>query len=458
MTGLGWDEKLEHERVHREAVELIRPHLKFLELARQHVQRKEWDEAAADFTKVVSLRPDDPQYWFERGQVYVQLRDWKSAAADFARALTLLPEDDPASGPMAEAYVAAAAKADPKQGVRALLKNADPRIRFQAAVASIPSGDKAAIEVVIALLGEGPVGIAYQAESLLYQLAGDTAAAGANTNSASARLKSRGLWAKWWQANAASLDLTKINLEKTLLGLTVICEYDGGGDGQGRVWVCRADGQMRQEIRGGLGGALDAHLLPNGNFLIAEYATGRRVTERTRDNKVVWQYQANNTVRCCQRLSNGNTVLATDSEVLEVDRAGKAVFRLAKPDIHYATRLANGHTVFVSGNQIVELDAAGKELRSTGVTNMGYGSSVDRLANGNYLVADHGGSQAIEVDVKGKVVWAMKVPAPSMALRLPNGNTLVASTTGRFVAEYDRAGREVWKTPAQGDVWRVRRY
>jgi hypothetical protein len=355
------------------------------------------------------------------------------------------------------AAVHALSNAGPGQrpAVRAALKDTDARVRFLAATSLIKARDKTGVDAVIAFLDEGPQEMAWQSLDLLCRIAGENRPALLEGDDEAARRACRKKWEDWWKTSAAKIDLAKISLEKTLLGLTVICEYDGG-DGQGRIWVCRADGKQRQEIRGGLGGPLDAHQLPNGNFLVAEYS-GRRVTERNKDNKIVWQHNMNNSVLSCERLPNGNTLIASMSEVREVTRDGKTVFSLTKPTVYYATRLANKHTLYIDANRIVEVDGAGKELKSINLQGIGWGS-VEKLRNGNYLAALYGGQRVVEVDGTGKVVWSVNVGSPSQAIRLPNGNTLVASVENRFVAEYNRAGKEVWKKQSMGRTWRVRRH
>jgi hypothetical protein len=355
---------------------------------------------------------------------------------------------------LAALHVLSNAGAEQRPAIRAALKDADPRLRFLAATTLLKAREKVGVDALITLLGEGPVELAWQAEDLLCRIAGEQKPEALAGEDDTSRRKCRKEWEDWWKTSSPKIDLAKISLEKGLLGLTVICEYDGA-DGQGRVWVCRQDGKQRQEIKGGLGGPLDAHLLPNGNLLLAEYS-GRRVTERDKTNKIVWQHAMNNMVLSAQRLPNGNTLIASMNEVREVTRDGKTVFTLSKPTVYYATKLRNKHVLYIDANQIVEVDAAGKQVRAINMPGIGWGS-VEKLPNGNYLAALYGGGRVVEVDNAGKVLWSINVGSPSQAMRLPNGNTLVSSVENRYVAEFNRAGKEVWKKQANGRVWRVRR-
>jgi hypothetical protein len=82
-----------------------------------------------------------------------------------------------------------------------------------------------------------------------------------------------------------------------------------------------------------------------------------------------------------------------------------------------------------------------------------YPLGIERLPNGNTLIADggYGGSpqaaRALEVDSLGRLVWAYVKSDVSFlhtARRLANGNTLMSSSLGNKVIEVDRNGNAVW--------------
>jgi HEAT repeat protein len=357
---------------------------------------------------------------------------------------------------LAAAVVLSKAGADQRPAVRRLLKDADSRVRFQAALSLVRGGEKSAVDVLIALLGDPSMELVWQAEDMLCRIAGEKSPPSVDLHDAAARRKYRQAWEDWWKANAAGVDLAKLDLQKADRGLMVISEYDGGKDGQGKVWECGMDGKPRWELDSGMGGPLDARHLPNNRVLVAEY-TGHRVTERDRQGKIHWEYKAKTSVLSCERLANGNTLIASLNEVLEVTREGKVVYSYPQGTTYYATKLPNRHILLTNATHIVELDTAGKQVRSIPVTGIGWGT-VERLPNGRYLAALYGGGKAVEVDATGKILWQCNVASATQAIRLRNGNTLVSSAEGRMVAEFDRTGKEVWRKATAGRAWRVRRH
>ncbi|HTW93076.1 MAG TPA: hypothetical protein VMH22_15405, partial [bacterium] len=86
--------------------------------------------------------------------------------------------------------------------------------------------------------------------------------------------------------------------------------------------------------------------------------------------------------------------------------------------------------------------------------------SVERLSNGNTLIADGSlllgnNARAVEVDSLGRLVWAYvnsDVPYLHTACRLNNGNTLMAASWGSKVVEVNRNGNRVW-TDSTGLVY-----
>jgi hypothetical protein len=200
-------------------------------------------------------------------------------------------------------------------------------------------------------------------------------------------------------------------------------------------------------------------MLPGGRVLVAEHGNGR-VTERDLKGKVLWEQRVASQPVGCQRLPNGNTFIVTYNDLLEVTPAGKEVLKTHVNGgmIWNAQRLPSGHVVYVQSNgQVVELDAGGTEVHRVNVGNTSGWASVERLANGHYLVALYSGRKVVEVDAGGKTYWECTVDSPGHATRLRNGNTLVASIEGRRVYEFDRSGKEVWKQATQGRPFHVRR-
>ena len=363
----------------------------------------------------------------------------------------------------AAAMVLSKAGPEQRKALGALLTDPDPMVRFQVASSLIGAGDRRAVPVLMALLGEGPQVLAWQAEDLLCRLAGDqvvSAAVGAGDEAG--RRKARAAWQAWWKTNGGKVDLAKVSLENALRGFTVTSEHDQAGtDGQGKIWECGKDGKPRWQIVLNLGGPIDVQLLPGGKLLVSEYKA-KRVTERDREGKVLWERKTNASAVSCQRLPNGNTLICTLNEVFEVTRDGKTVFTLPRNgggSVWCAHKLRNGHILYVQSNgEVVEADTAGKRIRAVNVGGMEGWGGVELLPTGRLLVAKYSASQIVEVDWTGKIHWQASVAMPAQATRLPNGNTLATMTNNKSIVEIDRTGKIVWQQQTQGRPFRVRRY
>ena len=87
-----------------------------------------------------------------------------------------------------------------------------------------------------------------------------------------------------------------------------------------------------------------------------------------------------------------------------------------------------------------------------------YPCSVQRLSNGNTLIADAGdecrrGSEIMEVDPYGQIVWTYTrdLVFAHSAERQPNGNTLITDTTNNRVLEVDYEGNTVFSSDEWGN-------
>jgi outer membrane protein assembly factor BamB len=224
-----------------------------------------------------------------------------------------------------------------------------------------------------------------------------------------------------------------------------------------RLVEIASDGRTRWQLDG-FQYAYDAQVLPGDRVLIAEY-NAQRVSERNLKNEVLWEKRLMFYPISAQRLPSGNTFIVTNNALLEVDKTGKEVLTIQRPqgDLTAAQRLRDGQIVCITQQgSCLRLDAAGKELKSfpCGQTTMG---GLDVLPNGRILIAQYSGNKVVEFDPDGKMVWQAPVPTPTSAVRLPNGNTLVASTMGQQVLELDRTGKTVWEYKNPQRPWKVRR-
>ena len=112
---------------------------------------------------------------------------------------------------------AAAARALCKAGgnlswkiVRPLLKDTDPAIRLQAALALADARDDQAISVLIECLSDAPAPLATKAEEYLANLAGDWAVHGPRGSDLVSRELRREVWATWWQKTSGELLLREV--------------------------------------------------------------------------------------------------------------------------------------------------------------------------------------------------------------------------------------------------------
>ncbi len=162
-------------------------------------------------------------------------------------------------------------------------------------------------------------------------------------------------------------------------------------------------------------------VLPNHHLLYGYGGNPSGVQEIDREQKVVWSYVSRSPqVLGCERLTNGNTLLAEQgpSQVLEVNPKGEIVSTVNVP-----TSEKPYH----------------RQVRS-----------IHRLRNGHVLAAIEAEGAARELDANGKIVWETTGLADVFeALRLPNGNTLVAGGTQKRVIEVTPAGKVVWELTSQ---------
>jgi HEAT repeat protein len=345
--------------------------------------------------------------------------------------------------------------------LRPLLRDANPEVRFEAALALAASGDRQGVPVLITLLEEPSSPLIWQVHELLLNIAGDKAPSFTLPEEPDTRRNVCTAWATWWRENGDKADLTALRAERLPPGETMIMELSLMNPGVGTVWACRADGKVRWSWSAPQN-PVDVDMLPGGRVLIADFA-GNQIVERDRKGKVLWTFKAAAPPVSCQRLPNGNTFLATTLAMQEVNPEGMIVKQFPAPqgtNIWHARRTRDGHMYFLNQmNQIVELDATGSKVRTfnLGLSSAG-GGFFEILPNGNLLVSLCAANLVFEIDEKGKRSHEIQVAMPAGATRLPNGHTLVASIISRQVQEYDAADRVVWQRMSEGQIMVARRY
>lgn len=385
---------------------------------------------------------------------------WREGRADPAL-LAALGDKRPSFRAAAAHVLGRGKDTEMRSRVAPLLRDADARVRFEAAAALAHFGDKKAVAVLIALVGEGPFTLACRSEYLLRLLADEHGPElSLDRDEPAIRRDCRSAWAKWWKEQGVRVDFARLKNEEPPQGFTVVCEY--GEDGS-RVWEWAQGGQTCWEIRR-LEGAQAVQMLPNGRVLIAEH-DANRVSERDRQGKIYWQEQTPGNPIACQRQANGNTLIATYKELYEVTPDHKRVFRHSdRRDFRDALRLQNGHILYVTGDgTLVEYDAACEHLLRTiepkfYAEGAKFRARVEPLLNGRYLLTLGGSHRVIEINNTGNIRWEYSIRSPMSAIRLRNGHTLIASSEERCVVEVDRAGKEINKQPLQGRPFVVQRH
>jgi HEAT repeat protein len=343
--------------------------------------------------------------------------------------------------------------------IRNLLRDESPLVRMRTALVLMEAKDKDAVGALIDALADLTSDESLPALEALLMLAGEKAPADAPGADAASRRKSRDAWATWWKSNAAGIDLSKLRSSERFLGYTLLVEVDN--QGHGKVRELDRSGNQRWVIEA-LQYPVDAWVIGGNRVLIAEYS-GQRVSERDFNGKVLWsktglQGRATNV----QRLANGNTVISSDQEVIEVDRSGKNVFSKnfrGQFNLVAACKARNGEFVVLTGQgQCLQLDATGKELRSFNAGRDGsWTSGLDLTFDGRILITQPNSNRVQLFDREGKALWDAPAPSVVTATWLPNGHVLTASYNNNSVLELDRQGNTVWQHTSPNHVYRARR-
>jgi hypothetical protein len=337
-----------------------------------------------------------------------------------------------------------------------LLRDTDPAVRLQVAMAFVESRDRRGVPVLIALLADLPRDRVWPAEELLFRLAGEGAPAVALGGDTPAG-KVRDAWADWWRGRSAAIDLTRLDATPKQLGYTLLTHLCTNQGLVGEVVELGKDRKPRWRISN-LRYPLDAQVLPRNRVLVAEYLD-RRVTERNFKGEVLWEKQVNLPIGC-ERLPNGNTFIVTRQQIIEVNPQGKTVFTHtpANQFIAGAKRLRNGEMMLITNQGMVSrVDRRGKEVQCFQAGQIYFFGGLEVLPSGRVLIPEYLNNRVVEYDARGKIVWQAHTMTPTTAVRLPSGNTLVASMTRQVVVELNREGKVVWQHNVDGRPFRVRR-
>ena len=135
------------------------------------------------------------------------------------------------------------------------------------------------------------------------------------------------------------------------------------------------------------------------------------------------------------------------NRVYEMDAHGDVIWEAKVPYAWGCYGLPNEHRVVASysGRYVAEFDAGGKEVWRSGTLPSGP-FRVQRLDNGNTLVACSDAGKVLEISPAKEIVWETKLEGrPMDAQRLKNGRTLIALQKLGKVVEVNQEGKIVWE-------------
>ena len=150
------------------------------------------------------------------------------------------------------------------------------------------------------------------------------------------------------------------------------------------------------------------------------------------------------------KVGTGRTLYCVWSKkvLIEIDSQGRKLFEVGGFSYIWGCQgLPNGHRLAIdfSGKFVVEYDAKGKQIWKVDKLASGP-TSVQRLANGNTLLALPNVGKVVEINRLGKVAWEVSLKGrPTSAQRLPNGLTVVNLQFGKQVVDIDRQGKVIHK-------------
>ena len=195
-----------------------------------------------------------------------------------------------------------------------------------------------------------------------------------------------------WLANGLHAETKHefIAVDNARNNLIYVNEYDPG-----KNWLVKIPG-----------GSRDLQLVKKNTILVGH---GNGCAEYQLDTgKKSWEITGRKGIQSARRLPNGNTILAEEKSITEVDRDGLTIRTIKMTGISTLrlTRvLKNGHFLRTGKTKnylVVELDQHGKTVWQAPLTGKGY--LAERLPNGNTLATTGETCTVIELNPAGKVI------------------------------------------------------
>ena len=229
----------------------------------------------------------------------------------------------------------------------------------------------------------------------------------------------------------------------------------------GRIVDLDAAKKPRYEIKD-IQFPLDAQLLPGPRVLVAEHGANK-VTERDSLGNILWAKGIDEPL-VCQRLANGNTLIANIDGFVEVDHSGAEILRFRPKNderLMKAQRRSDGFTAIVlqtslgEESRLVWLDRSLRERASFPVAVRTSGGRIDTLPGDEILLPELENNRIVRFDAKGKVVWMAELEQPVAAVRTPTGTILANCKTLRGAVELNDQGKEIWSFQTDTRVTRA---
>jgi len=357
-----------------------------------------------------------------------------------------------------------------RESMRPLLRDPDPTVRLRAAQGLFAAGDTSSIDLLISLLEEKSVALAWQAEELLIWAAG-AATPKCIVGSGGERVQSecRAAWQEWWEAKKSkfALDLPEHTFSRP--GLILVTETTGREKQVSRTVLSGCNGRPRCEY-GPFIAPCDVRFVNGERLLVAHIQEDGTslLTEHHFDGTFRWSTRLPAPAVACGPLSYGNVFLLSRTRLFEVAPDGSIIGNHARPpelsvELQPARLSRHGFVSAISRREtsrheeIVTIDVKrGKECGRVPLTRTVANEkerssfySIEELPPGGYLIADRD-AQTVTTDsmghiiaagqrgrlmttnAQGQVTWEMVLPTPGSATRLPNNEILlICGTAGQ---------------------------
>jgi hypothetical protein len=367
-------------------------------------------------------------------------------------------------GAAAEALLRAEAK-DEIPSVKKLLKDKDVSVRLRVCMSMMPLQDRDVVPAMIDLLGELSANELWPIEEGLLRLAGEKAPNVGLGHDAATKKACRDQWAKWLEENEKKLDMTKLAKDDIYLGYTLIVQQNqrigAGQKNTGEIFELDNKKNVRWKFDINTY-PVDAQMIGSSRVMVAEWQASR-VTERDLKGDIKWEFNCGAPPFAVQRLPNGNTFVAMQGRLVEVNRNKTEVWSMQRPnqDIQRARKLPSGEVVFITTNGAVTRmeTKPDKVIAQFNITpaQIIFGT-MEILKNGNIVVSHYQNQRVSEYNANGgQVGQQIQVGWPNSVSRLPNGHNLVCTYNQRNVIEFDTNNQQVWNYQGDGIVFVARR-